>query len=76
MWLGAPDADMLRTSRAPRTPLRRVMGRWLPELPHRLVELRGEVEIVPGLRAIPAPGHTPGSYACVSSDVAFIGEPQ
>lgn len=74
-WMSAVDAEILRTGRVPDTPFRRFVG-WfpLPELPTGLVELSGEVEIVPGLVALPAPGHTPGSYAFVVGDVAFIGD--
>ncbi len=46
----------------------------LPHLPDRVTELRGEVAITPSLRAVPSPGHTPGHYAYVWRDVAFIGD--
>lgn len=75
VWLGAADAEILRTRVAPTTPFRTAMGRLsMPELPADPIELRGEIELVPGLRAIPAPGHTPGSYAFVWRDVALIGD--
>lgn len=74
VWLGGADADVLRTGQAPSTPLRQLLRHWLPELPPGLVELRGEVEIGSGVRAIPTPGHTPGSYAFVVGDAAFIGD--
>lgn len=38
--------------------------------------LTGEVEIVPGLLAVPVPGHTPGSYCFLAPEpgVAFVGD--
>ncbi len=38
--------------------------------------LTGEVEIVPGLLAVPVPGHTPGSYCFLAPGrgVAFVGD--
>ncbi len=38
--------------------------------------LHGEVEVLPGIRAIPTPGHTAGSYCFVSESAgaAFVGD--
>jgi glyoxylase-like metal-dependent hydrolase (beta-lactamase superfamily II) len=40
--------------------------------------LKGKVEIVPGVRAIPAPGHTPGhmvvSVSCEEEQLLYIGD--
>ncbi|MBT5774835.1 MAG: MBL fold metallo-hydrolase [Dehalococcoidia bacterium] len=38
--------------------------------------LEGEQQILPGLRAVPVPGHTPGSYCYVDDarGVAFVGD--
>jgi len=38
--------------------------------------LEGEVEVVPGIRAVPVPGHTSGSYCYVDEDrgIAFAGD--
>ncbi len=76
VWLGAADADILRTHRVPGPWFRRFMMAvlGLAELPEGTVEMRGEVTIVPGLTALPAPGHTPGHYAFLWQDVALIGD--
>ncbi len=58
----------------------RFLSRWL--LRRRVapltvdVPLAGEVEVLPGIVAIPAPGHTPGSYVFVAAhlDAAFAGD--
>jgi glyoxylase-like metal-dependent hydrolase (beta-lactamase superfamily II) len=36
----------------------------------------GEREVLPGIRAIPVPGHTPGSYCYIDDDrgIAFVGD--
>jgi len=39
----------------------------LATLRHQLEPIEGETEIVPGVRAIPAPGHTPGHLALLLS---------
>jgi glyoxylase-like metal-dependent hydrolase (beta-lactamase superfamily II) len=38
--------------------------------------LTGECEIVPGVLAVPAPGHTPGSYCYIDTvrGIAFVGD--
>lgn len=40
------------------------------------VPLVGESEIAPGILAVPAPGHTPGSYCYIDTvrDIAFVGD--
>lgn len=76
VWLGAADAEVLRTGRVPGTRLRRFLC-WayrLSELPEGTVELSGEVTVAAGLTALPTPGHTPGHYAFVFGDVALIGD--
>jgi len=76
VWLGAADVEILRTRTVPGPGIRRLTVRLfrLPKLPEGTVELRGEVTIVPGLTALPSPGHTPGHYAFVWHDVALIGD--
>lgn len=67
VWLGAADAEMLRTGTVPGTRLRR-FACWLfrlSELPEGTVELSGEVTVTAGLTALPTPGYTPGHYAFV-----------
>jgi glyoxylase-like metal-dependent hydrolase (beta-lactamase superfamily II) len=39
----------------------------LPVITGQIEPLSGEVEIAPGITAIPAPGHTPGHYAVLLS---------
>lgn len=77
VWLGAADAEILRTRTVPRAPgLRRFLV-WLlrlPVLPEGTTELRGEAVIAPGLTALPTPGHTPGHYAYLWREVALIGD--
>ena len=76
VYLGAEDAQILRSHKVPGSWQRRFMMRLLglAELPEGTVELRGEVAISPGLTALPSPGHTPGHYAFLWRDVAFIGD--
>lgn len=49
----------------------RVRGRTVVDLP-----LEGEAELLPGLRAIPSPGHTHGSYCYLleRSSLLFVGD--
>lgn len=80
VWLGAADARILRGDEQPPTRTRRAMMRtgWLgrPDLPADLAELPddAEVEVVPGVVAVPAAGHTPGHHAVVWRGVALIGD--
>lgn len=76
VWLGAADADVLRTGIVPGTRLRRfACGLFrLSDLPEGTVELSGEVTVTDGLRALPTPGHTHGHYAFLWQDVALIGD--
>lgn len=74
--LGAADAELLRTRNFSGSAIRRFMV-WLlrpPQLPHGTVELHGKVTLVPGLTALPTPGHTPGHYAFLWRDAALIGD--
>jgi hydroxyacylglutathione hydrolase len=76
VWLGAADAELLRTRDFPGSAMRRFMV-WLlrpPQLPEGTVELRGEVTLAAGLTALPTPGHTPGHYAFLWRDAALIGD--
>lgn len=60
-------------------PLRRMT--WRAHRPAREdtpvdVPLHGPVEVLPGIRALPAPGHTPGAYCFVVDRLgaAFVGD--
>ena len=76
VWLGADDAQILRTREVPGPRFRRFMMALLglAELPEGTIEMRGEVTIAPGLTALPTPGHTPGHYAFLWHDAALIGD--
>lgn len=56
--------------------LRPLLRRRLPPLPNIDRVLDGEVEVAPGLLAVPTPGHTPGSYCFLDTTrgVAFVGD--
>ncbi|QNE36033.1 MBL fold metallo-hydrolase [Leifsonia shinshuensis] len=79
VWLGAADARILRGEEPPPTPMRRALFRtgWLgrAELPE-LTELpdTAELEVAPGIFAVPAPGHTPGHHLVRWRGVAFTGD--
>jgi glyoxylase-like metal-dependent hydrolase (beta-lactamase superfamily II) len=49
----------------------RVARKYLEPIRDRVTLLRGESEILPGIRAVPAPGHTPGHVAV---EVASAGK--
>lgn len=78
VWIGAQDAGILRGETQPPTRTRRLMGRIYAnsEVPSDLHEIpaTGETEIVPGLIAIPAPGHTPGHVVVEWRGVVFAGD--
>lgn len=78
VWIGARDADILRGRTAPPTRFRRFLARmWRRSaVPENLRELpdAGETEIVPGVRAIAAPGHTPGHVIVEYRGVVFAGD--
>ncbi|WP_408637703.1 MBL fold metallo-hydrolase [Ornithinimicrobium sediminis] len=76
VWLGADDAEILRTRKVPGPWFRRCMMALLglANLPQGTVAMRGETVIAPGLTAVPSPGHTPGHYAFIWHDVALIGD--
>lgn len=75
-----PDGGLLlRPPRIPHPVLGALRGGWFAATaPNTRVDIaiEGEVEVVPGIVAIPVPGHTPGSYCYlhVASDVAFVGD--
>lgn len=73
-----PDGRRVIAPRVGRTHLaRRLLGRKLPgALVIVDVPLDGEAEVLPGIRAVPVPGHTPGSYCYIDEDrgIAFAGD--
>lgn len=76
VWLGAADAAILTGAVAVPTPFRRLMAgvMGIAELPGGLHLIQGQNEILPGVQAIPTPGHTPGHVVFRYADVAFIGD--
>ncbi len=60
----------LATARAPDRHVG-VARTYLESIGHRVILLEGECEILPGIRVVPAPGHTPGHIAV---EVSSAGE--
>lgn len=76
-WISAADAAILTGATPPpatwfRQLVPRVVG--LPELPRNLNLVDETTEILPGVTAIPSPGHTPGHLAFTYERAAFIGD--
>ncbi len=77
VWLGAADAAILRGETPPPTRTRRAFAlRGQADEPSGLAELSDdeETEVVPGLFAVPAPGHTPGHHVVRWRGVVFSGD--
>ncbi|WDF32166.1 MBL fold metallo-hydrolase [Arthrobacter agilis] len=75
VWIGAADADVLRGRIAPKTLLRKVLGKVAPvTLPSGARELSGSGEVFSGLHYFPTPGHTPGHYAYQWRGMLFTGD--
>jgi glyoxylase-like metal-dependent hydrolase (beta-lactamase superfamily II) len=65
-WTGArADLRALRVPEEAKTQIHSMARRCLGPLRHRVETIDRETEIVPGVYAIPAPGHTPGHLAVV-----------
>ena len=62
-----PDLRGMRVSDDAKSIIRFVARQCLQALRHQIELVDDEVEIVPGVRAIPAPGHTPGHLALLLS---------
>jgi glyoxylase-like metal-dependent hydrolase (beta-lactamase superfamily II) len=68
-WTAArTDLRSLRVPDEAKTSIRSTARRCLGPLRHQVEPIDGEAEIIPGVRAIPAPGHTPGHLAVLVSD--------
>lgn len=65
-----PDLCALRLPDDVKDGFRAQARRTLHTLRHQLEPVAGEGEIVPGVRAIPAPGHTPGHMALIIGEGA------
>jgi glyoxylase-like metal-dependent hydrolase (beta-lactamase superfamily II) len=63
-WMSARvDLSALRVTEHYRAGLKAAALRSLTALRHKLELTCGETEVIPGIRLIPAPGHTPGHMA-------------
>ena len=62
-WTGAPNLGPMLVAEPLKHLLIATAQRNLPPLRRQIDLVDGEIEIVPGIQAIPAPGHTPGHIA-------------
>ncbi|MEO8591893.1 MAG: MBL fold metallo-hydrolase [Candidatus Solibacter sp.] len=69
-WTGArTDLSALRVPESAKESLQAMARRCLGALRHQIEPVQREIEIVPGIVVIPAPGHTPGHLAVrIASD--------
>jgi len=78
VWISRADAAVLRRETPPSTSFRRFLSHVYPKtaVPADLHELpdAAETEILPGLVAIPAPGHTDGHVVVEWRGVIFAGD--
>jgi glyoxylase-like metal-dependent hydrolase (beta-lactamase superfamily II) len=66
-WTGAPDLGQMRVHEETKVLLVTAAQRNLLAIQDRVDLVDGETEVVPGVRTIPTPGHTPGHLAVVVS---------
>jgi len=66
-WTSEPDLTQLKVSEEIKQTMRSFAAKNLPPLQARLRLVGNETEILPGIQAIAAPGHTPGHMALVIS---------
>lgn len=74
VWLGRPGGGRWTPVRGL---IRRVFGRQRSTRPIAIgLPLEGELQVAPGLRALPVPGHTPGTYCYLveQTGVVFTGD--
>jgi len=67
-WTLRPDLSTLRVPQEVRASMARTARRCLDAIRFQIETVDGEREIVPGVRVLPAPGHTPGHLALLISD--------
>jgi glyoxylase-like metal-dependent hydrolase (beta-lactamase superfamily II) len=68
-WTGArADLRGLRVPEEAKATIHSGARRCLGSLRHQIEAVDGEAEVVPGIRVLPAPGHTPGHLAVLVSD--------
>lgn len=79
VWAGAADAPQCANEAGPQTLMQRFLA-WVNPPPAVAVsqKLTAEISVEVGngqrVRALPMPGHTPGSYAYLYDGVLFIGD--
>ena len=66
-WTSEPDLTQLKVPEELKQIMRSFAAKNLPPLQARLRLVDNETQILPGIRAIAAPGHTPGHMALVIS---------
>ena len=66
-WTSEPDLTRLQVDEHLKQLLIAFAGNSLPPIQGQLDLIDRETEIIPGIRAVPAPGHTPGHIAVVIS---------
>ncbi len=69
-WTGEPDLERLGVDEAIKELLITVAQKNLLAVEDQVDLVEGEADIVPGVRAIPAPGHTPGHLAVAVSSAS------
>jgi glyoxylase-like metal-dependent hydrolase (beta-lactamase superfamily II) len=62
-WTSKPDLSTLKCGDHLEHLLLQYAADMLPPIQHRVEFIDGETEVIPGFRAIEAPGHTPGHLA-------------
>jgi glyoxylase-like metal-dependent hydrolase (beta-lactamase superfamily II) len=62
-WMSKPDLSSLKCDDHLKQLLRQYPADMLPPIGGRLELLDAEAEVVPGVRSVAAPGHTPGHIA-------------
>lgn len=62
-WTGKPDLETLPAGQEVGAVMVECVGKMLPPIRDRVELIDGEQEILPGIRLIPSPGHTPGHLA-------------
>jgi glyoxylase-like metal-dependent hydrolase (beta-lactamase superfamily II) len=61
------DLQAMRVGEEAKTAIRMVTRQCLQTLRHHIELIDRETEVVAGVRALPAPGHTPGHFALLLS---------
>ncbi len=62
-WMDKPDLETLPAGEGVGAMMLESVGKMLPPIRERVELMDGEQEILPGIRLVPSPGHTPGHLA-------------